>query len=408
MLNKVVLLLDKRRELSTKYKKLLEQSGISVLGAEDLKDGFELLYGFDPDLIIISDSLDISLSEAAKKLRLLSYTFRPILVAVSKSDDLKDKLAVLDAGADDYLSEPIESEEFKARINAHLRRHFENAVGQNTNLPNSKVSFKVLKRTIKEDKNWAAMLVRINDFEFYREIYGELAADKLVQTFTAIINSTLDENDFLGELVNGEFLIITNSVKAEHVTSFIVYAFDAIVEKFYNETDFKQGYVVLYGDDNAGKRIPLVSTSIGVISNEHHPYPDVNSAIGALLSTYKLARMKQGSSYIVEHPRISALDSVSEIPYNNKIMVVETDEALNLLLKTTAQMQGYEVSAIDEYGKVLESIEKYQPALVILDAGNAETLKGLKIVQALKQNEYLKNIKIIVSTVVHYKKLVLD
>ena len=416
MLAKVVLILDKRREMSTKYKKLLEQSGVSVFTETDLKSGFDLLYAFDPDLIIISDSLDISLDEAAKKLRMLSYTSRPTIVAVSKSDDLKDKLAVLEAGADDYLSEPIESEEFKARINAHLRRYFENALGENTNLPGQSISFKVLKRTIKENKNWAAMLIRINEFEFYREIYGELAADKLIQTFIAIISSNLDDNDFFGELVKGdsgegEFLVITNSLKAEHIASFVVYAFDKIVEKFYNEKDVEQGYIVLYGDDNAGKKIPLVSASIGIISNEHRTYPDLKSAISALIAVYRLAKIKSGksgSSYVVEHPKISALDSVSEIKYNNKVMIVETDEALSLLLKTTGEMQGYDVICASEYDKVLDAVEQSMPAVIILDAGSVNTLKGLEISKLLKSDDRFKNIKIIMSTVIHDKKLILD
>ena len=43
----------------------------------------------------------------------------------SKSSFLDDKLSSLNAGADDFLSEPIDLNEFVARLNAHLRRKFE-------------------------------------------------------------------------------------------------------------------------------------------------------------------------------------------------------------------------------------------------------------------------------------------
>lgn len=408
MLSKVVLILDKRRELSTKYKKLIEQSGTKVFCDSTIEKGPELLFGLDPDLILISDSLEIPLDEVCKRLRKLSLNSRPIIVALSKSEDLKDKLTVLDSGADDFLSEPIESEEFKARINAHLRRHFENSLSPTTHLPNGKFTFRVLKRTIQENKNWAALLIKINDFEAYREIYGELAADKMLQTFTAIVNSTLDENDFLGELLEGEFLIITNYLKAEPIASFIIYAFDTIVEKFYTEKDASQGYIILHGDDNAGKRITLASTSIGIISSEHKTYANIKSAISALIATYKLARVKAGSGYMIEHPKISAVDSVAEKVYNNKIMIVETDEALNLLLKTSGEMQGYDVVCVNDFENVIESVEEHLPALIILDAGKAETLKGLVISRNLKNDESFKDIKIILSTIIHDKKLILD
>lgn len=408
MLCKVVLIFDKRRELSTKYKKLLEQTGAKVFTASTIETGFGLLYEYDPDLILISDSLDGSLDDICKKLRMLSYTSRPVLITLSKSDDLKDKLAVLNAGADDFLSEPIESEEFKARINAHLRRHFENSVNEKTHLLDAKVSFRVLKRTLKENRNWAAIFIKINDFESYREIYGELAADKMLQTFTAILNSTLDENDFLGELVTGEFLIITNFFKSEHIASFAIYAFDTIVEKFYTDTDVAQGYIIMHGDDNAGKRMPLVSTSIGIISNELKSYESVKSVMNSLLATYKLARTKPGSGYMIEHPKISAVDSVAQKTYNNKILIVETDEALNLLLKTTGEMQGYEVQSVHKFNDTAKALETFMPALVILDAGDSKRLGGLDVCKKIKNDENFTDVKVILSTVVHDKKKILD
>lgn len=408
MLSKVVLILDKRKELSTKYKRILEQNGISVFISSKTEEGFELLYEYEPDLVLISDSIDTALDEACKKLRMLSYSSRPIIIALSKSDDLRDKLKTLDAGADDYLSEPLDSEEFSARIKAHLRRHFESYLNEKTRLPDSKISFKVFKRLLKENKNWAALLIKINDFDFYKEIYGELAADKMVQTYTAIINSTLDENDFIGELSHGEFLVLTNTYKAEHIASFLTYAFDTIVDKFYSDEDANQGYIILRGDDNAGKRITLASTSIGIISSEYKVYNNVNTALNSLQNIYKLARIKPGSGYLVERPKISAADAIKQKKYNNKLLIIEPDAALNLLLKTTAELQGYEVQAITDYNKTFETTKSFMPALIILDAGQCDSLTGLTIAQKLKKGNDSKNIKIILTTVVHDKKLILN
>ena len=408
MLSKLALILDKRKELPAKYKKLIENTGVCVLSATGIESGMEILTGYEPDLVLVSDSLDTTLADTVKKLRMLSYPARPCIVALSKSAELQDKLDVLDAGADDFLSEPIESEEFKARINAHLRRHFENMISETTQLPDTKFSLKILKRTIARDEKWAAMLVRVNEFEAYKEIYGNLASDKLLQTYTAIINSSLDENDFLGELDEGEFLILTNPLKAEHVASFLIYAFDTIVEKFYSEEDAKSGYIILHGDDDAGKRVNLVSTSIGIISSEFQSYDSINGALNSLFATCKLAKMNAKSSYIVERAKISAQDAVINKEYNNKIVVIEPDEALNYLLKTTGEMQGYEVAAIQDYDTAINMIKNIKPALIVLDAGDAETLKGLELCKKLKKDKNFKDIKIILSTIVHDKKMVLN
>ena len=408
MLSKLVLILDKRKELPAKYKKIIETNGVSVLCASSFETGLEILTEYEPDMVIVSDSLDMQPADAVKRLRMMSYPSRPCIVALSKSAELQDKLDVLDAGADDFLSEPIESDEFKARINAHLRRHFESMISEVTQLPDAKSALKILKRTIAQNKKWAAMLVKINEFEAYKEIYGELASDKMLQPYTAIINSALDENDFLGELTDGEFLVLTNPLKAEHIASFLVYAFEAIVDKFYSEEDAKSGYIILHGDDNAGKRISLVSTSIGIISSEFQTYTSVNAALNALFATGKLARLNTKSSYVVERAKISADNAVLNRDYNNKILILEPDEALNYLLKTTGEMQGYQVASAQDYDIAMNLVKTFDPALIVLDAGEVDTLKGLELCRKLKKDEKYKGIKIVLSTIVHDKKMALN
>ena len=379
-----------------------------MLCASSFETGLEILTEYEPDMVIVSDSLDMQPADAVKRLRMMSYPSRPCIVALSKSAELQDKLDVLDAGADDFLSEPIESDEFKARINAHLRRHFESMISEVTQLPDAKSALKILKRTIVQNKKWAAMLVKINEFEAYKEIYGELASDKMLQTYTAIINSALDENDFLGELTDGEFLVLTNPLKAEHIASFLVYAFEAIVDKFYSEEDAKSGYIILHGDDNAGKRISLVSTSIGIISSEFQTYTSVNAALNALFATGKLARLNTKSSYVVERAKISADNAVLNRDYNNKILILEPDEALNYLLKTTGEMQGYQVASAQDYDIAMNLVKTFDPALIVLDAGEVDTLKGLELCRKLKKDEKYKGIKIVLSTIVHDKKMALN
>ena len=408
MLSKLVLILDSRKELPAKYKKLIESCSVSVLIESSLEKGLSILTEFEPDAILVSDSLNLPVPDVVKKLRMLAYPSRPCIIALSKSSEMQDKLDVLDAGADDFLSEPIESEEFKARINAHLRRHFENLANDITGLQETKSTLKVLKRVLASGQKWAAMLVKINNFQAYKEIYGDLASDKMLQTYTAIMNSALDENDYIGGLSDAEFLILTNPLKAEHIASFLVYAFDAIVDKFYNAEDAKQGYIILQGDDNAGKRINLVSTSIGIISGEYQKYDSVNSAITSLIATCKLANTGTNSSYIVERAKLSAENAIFNREYNNKVLIIEPDEALNFLLKTTGEMQGYEVASVMDYDSAMHMIKTFDPALIVLDAGEAETLKGLDLCCKIKKDDKTKDIKVVLSTIVHDKKMILN
>lgn len=408
MLTKVVLIIDKRKEQSTKYKKILENNDISVFVADNFATSLNLMNEFEPDLILISDSIDFDVKEAIKQIRVLTYNTRPAIVSLSKSNHIQDKIDILDSGADDFLSEPINNEEFKARVIAHLRRNFEISFSEKTMLFNSKISYKMLKRTLNSQKKWAIMLIDVDNLNFYKEIYGELATDKLLQTYSAIIKSTLDSNDYIGQLADEDFIVITNNDKAEIIANYLVHAFDTVISKFYSEADNKRGFIFMHGDDKAEDKVNLVSTSIGVISNEHKKYTDVKQIVSSLISTHKLAKYKNSSAYVIERPKISADNAVEEKVENKNILIAEPDEALSILLEASARLQGFNVKVVTEFDDIFYAIENFNPAVIILDAGNSETLKGLEICKKLKfETPNLKS-NIIFTTTVHNKEMVLN
>ena len=386
----------------------MENNEISVFTASDFADSLNLLNEFEPDLVLISDSIDFDIKKAVEQIRVLTYNFRPALVVLSKSNHIQDKIDILDAGADDFLSEPINNEEFNARIIAHIRRNLENCLSEKTMLFNAKVSYKMIKRFLNTDLIWSVLLIDIDNIEFYREIYGELAADKLLQTYSAIIKASIDKNDFLGQIGEDDFIVITSADKAEKIANYLVFAFDTVVSKFYSQSDANRGFIFMHGDDEAEDKINLVSTSIGIISNQYKKYSDVKQVISSLISTHKLAKYKTNSAYVMQRPEITAENSVETKNINKNILIAEPDEALAILLEATAKLQGYNVKIVDEFENIYNAIEQFNPAVIILDAGCRDTLKGLDICRKLKFE--LKNFKsdIIFTTTIHDKELVLN
>lgn len=407
------LIIDKRKELSTKYKKLVESSDNFVIISHSLTSAIKIIQDSEPDLIIVSDSIEEKLSEFCKKLRILTFNTRPVIVAMSKSAEIDDKIQVLENGADDFLSEPINSEEFKMRIKAHLRREHESNVNVKTMLPDKVYSLKTLKRTIAKENSWACLFVSVQNFENYKEIYTELASDKLIQTYCAIINSALEDEDYFGHFSENEFLIITNPLRAEKIASFLVFAFDMISSKFYSSEDAKRGYTILQGDERAGRRAEFVFTTIGVVSNEFKKYETVQDVLNGLFQTHNLAKKPSGSSYAIERPRLSAAGAVLERDFNNKVWILEEDEALSFLLSTTVDLEGYSVETLNNtqtIGTLASSDISFSvsPAVILIDAGSVETMLGLDICKTLKSDMRFVNSKIIVTSVVHDKELVLD
>lgn len=403
----VTLIIDRRLELSTKYKKLLESAANKVIISRDLITALKIIQDKEPDLIIISDSFDDDLSDFCRQVRALTCNMRPVIVAMSKSADFDDRIKVLESGADDFLSEPVNNDEFKVRMNAHLRREFESNTDAGQNLPNKNYSLRAVKRKLSDDGEWAVLYISIENFESYKQAYTALASDKLRQTYIAIIQASLGENDYLGEISENSFLVITDTIKAERLARFLIFAFDSVAGKFYAQHDIERGYMILQGDEYAGKRADFVHSTISVLTNEFAKYKDTTQVLNTLLQIHALADTPNRSNYLIERPKISGEDSVLEPKINNKILIFETDEALGVLLNTILNLQGYSTEISNEYRFPVSGDEDI-PALIIVDAGDIEKKNGLNLCYQIKQQEKYKNSKIIVTSVIHDKELVLN
>ena len=62
-----ILIIDKRKELSYKYKKSLESPMVSVNIAHNMAEGLEFVENYESDLILISDSLSGSIPDFCER-----------------------------------------------------------------------------------------------------------------------------------------------------------------------------------------------------------------------------------------------------------------------------------------------------------------------------------------------------
>lgn len=394
-----VLIIDKRTELPAKYKKCIDSTEASAIIARNLKDGIIAVQKLEPDMIIVSDSIDESLKSFCEKIRALTYNTRPIIIALSKSADYQDRISVLESGADDFLSEPVNIEEFKTRIKAHLRRDIESNLDNKTLLPNNKFVRKALKRVLGSSSQ-AVLLISVENLHYYKEVYTELAADKIIQTLVAISKSALDENDFIGQVDETQFVIVTTRFSAEKLAAFLTFAFDTVSPKFYSSEDAKKGYMLIKGERYTGMRANFVSILIGGVVEGFNLIPSVDALLGKLNTVKKLAKIPNGSNYLIERAKLTAGDSIVTEIVNKNIYILEPDESLGLLIKTALELQGYDVQL------ELEPNSLNQPSVIILDSG--ENLTNLEFLKQIKASQNFVNTKIIVTTTTHNKSVILD
>lgn len=98
----------------------LEAEGCEVFEADSVKRGLIETGTRKPDLLVLDLGLpDGDGIDLIRELR--TWSEIPIIVLSARTAEA-EKVAALDAGADDYLTKPFGSAELLARIRAHLRR----------------------------------------------------------------------------------------------------------------------------------------------------------------------------------------------------------------------------------------------------------------------------------------------
>ncbi|HNT24681.1 MAG TPA: response regulator transcription factor [Anaerolineales bacterium] len=99
---------------------MLQEAGFRVLTAVNGAQGLKLALENYPDLVMLDWMMpDMDGLEVCQRLRELSSV--PIIMITALSSE-KNKIAGLEAGADDYITKPFGRGELLARVNAVLRR----------------------------------------------------------------------------------------------------------------------------------------------------------------------------------------------------------------------------------------------------------------------------------------------
>ncbi|MGJ8610649.1 MAG: response regulator [Octadecabacter sp.] len=115
-----LLIVDDDERIRVLLQKFLVRSGFLVTAARDAAHARRILGGLDFDLIVLDVMMPgedgITLCADLRKER-----ETPILLLTAKAET-GDRIAGLEAGADDYLAKPFEPKELLLRINSILRR----------------------------------------------------------------------------------------------------------------------------------------------------------------------------------------------------------------------------------------------------------------------------------------------
>jgi two-component system KDP operon response regulator KdpE len=116
----VALIIDDEVQIRRLLRVVLEGESYSVHEAETGQQGLMEIASRKPDVIVLDLGLpDLEGLGVLKRLR--EWSEAPVIVLTVR-DDVQEKVAALDAGADDYITKPFSSPELLARLRAAQRK----------------------------------------------------------------------------------------------------------------------------------------------------------------------------------------------------------------------------------------------------------------------------------------------
>jgi DNA-binding response OmpR family regulator len=118
--SQTILVVEDEQSIASFVAAYLRNDGFEVRLTASGREALSLVASADPALVVLDLMLpDLDGMEVCRRIRETSTL--PVLMLTARDDDL-DKIAGLDAGADDYLTKPFNPRELVARVRAILRR----------------------------------------------------------------------------------------------------------------------------------------------------------------------------------------------------------------------------------------------------------------------------------------------
>ena len=144
-----VLVVDDEAPLRRALTTSLEARGFAVVQASSGEQAIVLAADRRCDLMVLDLGLgDLEGLEVLQRIR--SFSTMPVIVLTARHTQ-GDKVALLDAGADDYVTKPFDTEELLARIRAALRRRPDEATTAPSRIEHDGVVVDVARRLVTVD-----------------------------------------------------------------------------------------------------------------------------------------------------------------------------------------------------------------------------------------------------------------
>jgi DNA-binding response OmpR family regulator len=275
-----ILVVEDDPDIGTMLRTYFESQGFDISVATHGQEALTLTRHSLPQLIVLDIMLpDMNGYEVCRQLRSSSRTGHIPILFLTQRDERRDRIAGLELGADDYITKPFDIEELRLRVqNAIARAERENLTDPRTGLPASRQIEMRLQENLPR-KGWSMLNCRMMEFDAYRTVYGDSAADDFLRFAADLILEVVDEfgapDDFIGYAGGDSFVVLTEETRAAGLEGQLKNRFTRTVPNKYSYVDQQRGYLLVPVAGGAEKRVPLIRLAVSVIHASQHNFTDV-------------------------------------------------------------------------------------------------------------------------------------
>ena len=216
---------------------------------------------------------------------------------------VRARIDALDALADDVVAAEMDDAETLTRLRCTLARSDRDVnVHPSTRLPGAPAIHDAIQDRL--ETPFAACYADLDHFKEFNDRYSYVEGDRVIRLLAALLHDTVrglvGDDGFVGHIGGDDFIFLIPRDRVDDVCTEIVQTFDTLIAYQYSENDRRAGY--FFGKDRRGQlhRVPLMTLSIGVVTNERRTFTHsvAVSALATEMKTY--AKTLPGSVYAID------------------------------------------------------------------------------------------------------------